>query len=66
MASLYHTLEGRSVSGMAVHRSLSSSSCDELPGFDLIFMSPVHKITLATKPGIKLDEQRPAVCSVPD
>ena len=40
-------LEGRSVGGMAVYKSLplqmSSSSCIALPGFDLVFMSPRDK-----------------------
>lgn len=51
MVHLCQELEGRSVGGMAGHRSLSSSSRTVLPGFGLncFSMSPRHKTALATK-----------------
>ena len=49
MTYLCHALQGRSVTGMAVSRSLSSSSCAALLGFrlDLIFMSLRQAISLS-------------------
>jgi hypothetical protein len=43
-------------SGMAEHRSLSSSTCAELPGFlfYFIFVYSKHKTALVAKLGIKL------------
>jgi hypothetical protein len=42
MPCLCCVMEDRSVGGMAVLRSLSSSSLAALPGFDLSFKSPMY------------------------
>lgn len=54
MACLWQALEGRSVGGVAVCRSLSSSGCFALAGFDLIFMSFRHTTALTAKTGVGL------------
>lgn len=65
IACLCQVLEGRSDDGMTACRSLSSSSCAALLGFDLIFMSPSHKIVRPASPASIQDEQGPAICCAP-
>lgn len=53
MVCLGHVLEGMSVGGIAVYRSLYVFLLHYVLGFDLIFRSPGCKRALVTKPGIK-------------